>query len=174
MACVRSGWAMKFGDKIFPSTVELHNQVPEKPVAWIEEKFVSVSEIFPHWMTAKPMLTDFVQRTKDWVVSNHSDVPSNIGIGLEFPNVWDEISGGPVPMMESFPPEDRPKVIGICHTLMADYLPDLSKYRLELVTETTFESIKCAIRSRESYVTSLGGRPVKAELAFRLGLWGLE
>jgi len=163
-----------FNKKFVPTIVQPINEVPEKPVAWIEAKFIGVKDVFPHWYTAEPILTDFVQRTKDWSIVSVVDDPSNIVIGLEFPRVWDELSGGPVPMVESFPPEDRPKVIGICHTLMADYMPDLRRYERKKATEEMFAAIKCDIRSREAYVVSLGGRPVKAELAFRLGLWGIE
>jgi len=146
-------------DGFTPITIEKYELQTEMPVHWIDAEFIPVDKLFPHWMTAKPILTDFVQRTKDWAVSSVNGDSSNIAIGLEFPNVWDEISG---------------PVIGICHTLMADYIPDLRRYKGQKVTEATFASIKMEIRSRESYIVSLGGRPVKAELAFRLGLWGWE
>lgn len=161
-------------NKFTPMTVQLYELETEMRVSWIDAEFIGVDKLFPCWVTAKIMLTKFVQKIGDWAISSVPGDPSNIVVGLEFPNVRNVLTGELVPMVETFPPEDRPQVIHICHRVMGDYVSDLNPHRMHKVTQERFERIKMEIRSRQSYIESLGGRPVKAELAFRLGLWGWE
>lgn len=142
-----------------------------KPIHWIENKSVSVRELFPHWMTADIILTDFVKKTGGWIVESKQ---SNVNATLKFPMVWGEASGCMVPMFEIFPPEDRFKVDGICHGVLADYAPSWKHHLREKITEPRLHMIQSEIKSRECEIISQGGRPVKEELAFRLGIWAIH
>jgi len=144
-----------------------------RPIDWIENIGVSVTNLFPNWMTAEIMLTDFVKRTGSWIVGPSDQIRSDIHCGLEFPLVWNLNNREWIPMFEIFPPEDKPKVLEICEKVMDDYLPDLKYYMGQKVTEPTLQSILAGIKAWEGKIICNGGRPVKEELAFRLGLWGI-
>jgi len=138
-----------------------------KAIDWIDNKFVSVKELFPNWLTAEIMLTEFVKETEDWIVHGNE---SNVDYGLEFPRARDQLTGVLVPMLDTFPPEDRPKVKQICEKLMEDY-SDLEHLIGEKQTEQTRHMMLRDLKSRECEILSCGGRLIRQELSFRLGLW---
>ena len=139
-----------------------------KPIDWIDNKYVSCRVLFPYWMCASVLLNNFVEKTQDWVVNSHQ---SEINCGLKFPLVYDEISKKMVPMLNSFPIEDQPKVVEICLKLMSDYSPNVNHYLRQKLTEQVLHEIRSEIRSRECHILANGGWEIKKELAFRLGVW---
>lgn len=153
-----------------PITIGAVTHRQTKPITWIDNKCRPTKELFPHWMTAEVMLKEFVEKTTDWVIKTEQ---TQLFVGLGFPMVRNELTGEMVPMIESFPPEDRQTVIEVCNDLMRDYLPDLERYRLEKVTDNLIEAIRADIRSWEQEIISHGGRPVLEELKFRFGFWYL-
>lgn len=138
-------------------------------INWIDKSFTSVRELFPQWLTADIMLLEFIKKTTDWnIVRKYSDV----SIGLGFPFVNDGFTGDLVPMIHTFPPEDRHQVVGICLQLMRDYTPNMEKYYLMNATDAATHQMLSDIRSWEQQIISYGGRSVLDELAFRLGVGG--
>lgn len=142
---------------------------PTKPVDWLDSKFVPCRVLFPQWITAYACLTDFVRKTGDWAVVFDQ---SECNVGLKFPYVWDQLHGEWVPMVEAFPPEDRPRVKSICKKLVEDYMPILDHMLREAITPHTEAIIRSEIKGWEQHIISMGGRSVHEELGFRLGVMG--
>jgi len=138
----------------------------DKPIEWIDNKFIDCKVLFPHWICAEILLNDFVSKIEDWeVIINRS----NINISLKYPEVRD-IYGNYISMIEAFPPEDRDQVIEICDRLQYDYTPNLNDFMGTKIMMHTSLHIKQQIKSREQEILSYGGRAWRKELYYRLGL----
>jgi len=156
---------------LIPVVIDDITDHDDKPITWLANKSCSVRALFPHWLTAEVMLKEFVTLTTDWIIKTEQ---TQLFIGLGFPIVKDELTGTMFPMILTFPPEVRSKVIQICNNLMKDYLPNMDCYRHEKLTEATIGSIKASIRQREHKIVSQGGRLVLEELKFRFGFGGIH
>ena len=148
--------------------INIHNGF-NKPMDWIDNQFESVSEIFPNWLTSEIMLREFIVKTGDFIIRTNSIDKSNIEVGLAFPLVQ-TIEGKMVPMLETFPPEEREKVESISGEVLSDYIIELDKFLSQRVTEQTLHSMASHIKSWWKEIECEHGRNIKQELGFRLGL----
>ena len=133
--------------------------------------FFSCTDLFPKWIAAKVALIDFCRRTSYWCVSSEK---SSLNLSLGFPNVTDELTGVVRPMVFTFPPEERSKVIGIMDKLLNDYTPNLDKFLCEVLTKNVLQHIRAELQTYESYVVMSGGRLILDEMAYRLGIKGFK
>jgi len=140
-------------------------QENQKPIDFIDNKFIPAEELFPNWASAESILEEFVNLTDELYVSPGTTVC----IGLEFPVVIG-IRGIVVSMYETFPLEYREIVKNILYKLIDDYIPNLDSMLYEKVNDYNKYIIKNKIRQREQYIISCGGRDIMEELKFRLGI----
>lgn len=151
--------------------IEPHDLILDtKPIGWIDNKFVSAVELFPEWITAPLVLEDFCDQTQDWDILPHPFNPSLLYSGLVYPLVVDEETGMTVPMYETFPSEDKVKVMAILDKLQLDYAPKFEQNILNKMTPYTREQMLQRIKRRELTVVRQGGRTILREMRFRLGV----
>jgi len=133
--------------------------------------FIPCEEIFPQWLTAKPILEDW--HSKIDPIECFFNYNRNGNIGFILPVVLNIVSGKWVNQVEIFPEEDRPKVYEILFSVAGDYIPDkeiLESFLRQLITEHTKHQIGQTIKDKEQCIISAGGRTALNELSFRLGL----
>lgn len=142
----------------------LHSHGPA--TSWLGRPYIPADTLFPSWITGRVLLKDFHSKTIGWVFDSEG---SDIQMGLGFPWVQD-VCGNWVPMAQTFPPEVRYVVEYIAFTVMWDYTPSLREVRGLKNDPTMTERIRAMVQRHEQQIISEGGRPVLAELAFRLGV----
>ncbi len=140
-------------------------------IYWLDNKFIPIEQLFPHWKCAEFIIKDFIDKTNNWEVVVQD---RNINVSLKFPSVFDEIKGKEISMIDSFPPEDRKEVINLCLKLMRDYLPDFKDIIGERKDNHIIDLIKSRIEEKKHYITSVGGRQWRDELYFRFGICCLK
>lgn len=139
--------------------VDVVPQSPSKPLPSLEdEMFRPCEEIFPQWLTARIILTEFVEKIGGWRIT-HDPVTRACNVALEL--------GFPI---DAMPPEDRYTVEAIVFRTIEEFLPDFSCCLGAPGTEATEAQMLCEINHRQHEIESACGRDVASLLKFRLGL----
>jgi len=141
-------------------------------VHWMKNKYRDCQDVFPDWYSARENLNEFCNGTQPWEVLSNEDDPTQLNIGLRFPLKFDVTAYIPcmVPMIRTFPEIHQDQIQKICIELMADYLPDLNKFIMEIVTDEIRHYILSDINNKGQQIISEGGRIWKDEMLFRLGV----
>lgn len=133
--------------------------------------YIIAKELFPNWYTAEVLLVSFVQGISDeWEVA-YNHINNSCEVLLGFPQVKDELSGNYVPMLLTFPEIYQQKITNICYEIMYERIPDLNKYIHTPICDHIKNCILQDVFNRERQILAEGGRCLKEEFAFRLGVY---
>ena len=142
----------------------------DKSIRWINDEFIPVEKLFSHWFTAKIVLNKYCDEL-DKLNGIVVDISHSIlSIFLEQPTIEEEITGLTADMFEVFPPEDKPLFVKIEDGAVYDYTPRLDDIFYDIATPEIKSMISIRIKQWEAKIVNLGGRTLKDEIRFRLGI----
>ena len=140
------------------------------PKYWSKRPFVPCRILFPRWKTAEPMLEEFCNKTKGWIIEEGAKL-GMIELHLDWPKVRDEATGKEVYMQNTFPDEEKPLFGYILWTTLADYSYEATEPFIgEVINERLRIDILQALYAKERDIMEAGGKSVIDELRFRLGV----
>src|SRR6266576_3332806 len=105
--------------------------------------FQSCEELFPQWLTARIILTEYVRSIKGWKLARGTRGSLEVSIDSSFP-------------IEAMPPEDRPTVYRLVEEAAASSLPDLSQFLGEPITALAEARVLSVLRQHENDLVARG------------------
>ena len=131
----------------------------------------STRDLFPNWLTAEAMLWELWDKSKYGVFINRPDMNTLSYSFIKIAQVRNELDGQMVDMTESFPEEDRQKVLDIIKDTHAQYVTGFeSKIVHDFFSPETIFRVCTMLEQAETHVIVKGGLSFRDQLAENLGL----
>ena len=135
----------------------------------------STPELFPYWMVADILLTTLIEKSEYGVFVSRPDMNTLSYSFIKIAQVRNEVDGQMVDITETFPEEDRQKVLDIIKDTHAQYVVGFeSKILHDLFSPETVYRFRNMLYVAEKNVIAQGGLSFKDQLAENLGLRALK
>jgi len=121
--------------------------------------FIDCEELFPQWLTARIILTEYVNGIKGWKLTRgprnamHISLDTNLDI-------------------EMMPEEDRPLVYQLVEEAVSGFMPDLTQFLHQPITATTEAQIRSTLGQHEADMVARGEPSLRDRISEALGIKG--